>query len=229
MRALLTLLALALGACAPKSPEYHRGTLVRPPPAQARPGVGAPTYDPQAKPLPPQPQPKPARVLPQTPTTAREPGIWASDAASSSGVQVLGVPIPLTDEEHKSDPRSPHMRRCALELAIVANGIPGFLPGELDRLLGEDGRRCLAATVHAACMDHRYEQALREREAQTGAAFKAASARASAFGAATREARGFRARNCGVNMMNQFTFPSSRDALLDLWRSQFGSAPWWSP
>jgi hypothetical protein len=70
------MLAAHLACSSTGGATYERGTPTRPPPAQTRPGVGLPVYDPQSKPFPPQPNPKPKRLLPPS----REPGIWASDA-----------------------------------------------------------------------------------------------------------------------------------------------------
>lgn len=91
----LIALALALAACASPPTTYERGTL-RPLPSRPQPKVG-PTYDPHVAPLPPQPQPPPVRVLPQTPDTRREPGIWAAVEGSGDGKPyVCGVEIPMS-------------------------------------------------------------------------------------------------------------------------------------
>jgi len=108
VRALALLLSLA--ACTSGPSEYHRGTFVPPPPAPARPGVGLPTYDPHARPFPPQPQPKPTRVLPETPETRRGPGIWASDDTTppkpkgGKGPVLWDVELPMPPLVQSEDP-----------------------------------------------------------------------------------------------------------------------------
>lgn len=119
MRALL-LLAVFLNACAPgpsERSELKRGAFAPPPPAPVRPGVGLPTYDPHVKPLPPQPQPKPTRLLPQTPESRRGPGIWAGDATFDDVMREFGVlgvllPFPTGDSVEDSAQRG-QVRMCA--------------------------------------------------------------------------------------------------------------------
>jgi hypothetical protein len=95
-------------ACAPASQPgtYAKGTF--------RPPVRAPTFSPAedaphtfepGRPAPVQPGPIPVRVLPQTPETRREPGIWAGDDQDPPGwneplppIKVLDVDIPMPPE-----------------------------------------------------------------------------------------------------------------------------------
>ena len=225
-------LAVILAGCAsgpPERSEYHRGTFTPPPPAPVRPGVGLPTYDPHVKPLPPQPQPKPGRLLPETPRTRREPGIWASDAPPTATVLVLGLPVPLTDDESRADPRSAHLRRCAAELVTLTAQMPGYRVEDLDAVLGARSRRCLAARAMVACMDHRYRKALDERARMTGAAFKASAGPVNTFAGATAEARRLERGMCHDDDMHQMTFSSTVKELVDAWQSTYGSAPWMAP
>lgn len=191
MRTLLTLLALAIAACAP-SPEYHRGTLARPPPAQARPGVGAPTYDPHTKPLPPQPQPKPTRMLPPT----REPGIWASnDPEQRHGGTPRLLEIDL--------PQIPNLRTDEIfEHALLTSGCIQTINDRLDFLslmapsleLLPEPRRCLAARLYDLCVRRKVDDAVRSR-AGTDAVLPRALARTA------QDAAEFREKACGSKAM----------------------------
>lgn len=91
--AFAVLLGATLAGCSstPDAPsQYERGTY-RPPPR-------APTFEPNhdaphttgqpghLRPMPQvEPGPRPKRLLPQTPETARQPGIWASEAPNQEG------------------------------------------------------------------------------------------------------------------------------------------------
>jgi hypothetical protein len=142
------ILCLFLAACA-SGPErqLERGTIARPPPAQARPGVGAPTYDPHVRPLPPQPQPKPERLLPP----AREPGIWASNGPewwTNREPTLLGVVLPYPPITAERDTWA--TRLCAARADAIREQI--MRPDEASALTVKD-RTCLAAKLYLFCVE----------------------------------------------------------------------------
>lgn len=226
----IVLFLLLLSACASPGPtQYGQGIPVAPraptfsPITDSPITTGQPGYLGPMEGLPRSPH---ARVLPQTPETMREPGLWASSAPTSSGdVLVLGVPIPLTSEPSQ-DPSSAHMRRCALELALLTTGTR---PSELDRIIGAESRRCLAATAQRACMDYRYKKGLIERESKSGADRKAVARAVDVFGAATRVAREFYEKSCTEDMIHQIGFPYLRDDIWERWLDKRGGESWWAP
>jgi hypothetical protein len=66
--------------------EYRKGTYRPPPTPVMRPGVGAPSvgqpgWNPGVRTIP---SPQHGRILPQTPETRKEPGIWASEPERAS-------------------------------------------------------------------------------------------------------------------------------------------------
>lgn len=103
-------LFLLLLSCGAPGHEYMRGTMVAPPPAPVRPGVGAPIRgqpgEPHAYPRSPH-----TRVLPETPETRHGPGIWAADVTARGErdddhpneqpgrPQIFGIPLPIDTPE----------------------------------------------------------------------------------------------------------------------------------
>jgi hypothetical protein len=113
MKHLLSLI-LVLGCSSSAPSQYERGTLTGPPPAQQRPGVGLPTYDPHVAPRP-EPQPKPARLLPQTPETRRTDGIWASASPEAKPAVAFDWNVPLPENDDEAAAR---IKRCAASMKV---------------------------------------------------------------------------------------------------------------
>lgn len=151
MRYLYAVLLLSLACSAPQDP----GTIldwapVRAPPV---PGVGlpkprAPTLTPAAK---PQPQPKPARHLPQTPETRKVPGIWAGDAPHAStrrAPDLLDVVFPLPDgiePEHV-----PALAECGNVYGPIFKTLSAVLQHALN--LEPEDRACLVDALLGDCL-----------------------------------------------------------------------------
>lgn len=143
--------ALAMLACStPKeAPVYERGTLTRPPPAKARPGVGLPRYDPQVKPLPPQPQPKYERYLPPEPDG--KPGIWASEEPKGSILPaaplLFGVLLPYPEVDAKEDRAIADVCAFTMRAASVDTNIQREPWRKWDTTV----RACLSARLYEHC------------------------------------------------------------------------------
>lgn len=101
-------LSVVLLACSgpqrAESTEYRRGTYAPVRPAPARPGVGAPVVGQPGYvgPIEGIPRSPYGRVLPQTPETRREPGIWAADNPPSVKWTFMGTPLPLPPPENST-------------------------------------------------------------------------------------------------------------------------------
>lgn len=146
------LLLLLLSACASQPTTYERGALA-PLPTRPAPRVG-PTYDPRVVPLPPQPQPKPTRVLPQDDQTRREPGIWAAtpragfDDFKDFEPLILGVRIPYVYEPPANSEETWPVRRCAAETSTIFDVYADHLA--LAALTSAE-RECLAGLAYEFC------------------------------------------------------------------------------
>lgn len=123
-------------------------------------GAGLPEYwgQPEAR---PERSPH-ARVLPQTPETMKEPGLWAGDrpmAASSTTDEILGVQIPLPEEAETETEKAPTRWCVATVKEAIATSNKMALLRQLDPVL----LRCLVAMLHEHCADvvaERYDSAL---------------------------------------------------------------------
>jgi hypothetical protein len=151
----LTLLLLALCSCAPATPRtYAQGAPIAPRPPAFNPTtdaphtVGQPGY--LAPHVEPEPGPKHGRVLPQTPDTRREPGIWAGGKppATGAGVVVLETII-LLPEPDEQEPMA-MARSCANDINAVPSADP-LLRRSISAIPREE-RECLAASVFLACV-----------------------------------------------------------------------------
>jgi hypothetical protein len=152
VRISVALMCLAFACATPNPDEYKRGTPTAPARAPvARPGVGAPIYDPQYKPLPPQPQPKPKRLLPPT----REPGVWGTEPPYASTKpprweerepEILGIELPEPEETSEAF-RMPN-RICA---EIFARFDAKYMKG-IARTWSEAEQNCFVALVYGECI-----------------------------------------------------------------------------
>lgn len=162
---ILSLMAVSSG-CATSEPgreTLHKGAYRPPAPAPTRPGVGLPVHDPQAKPLPPQPNPKPKRVLPPT----REPGLWAGDEPQAAKKRLppvvsLEVVIPYPPELYWGREIPFPTARCALLMDAAL-----FRSGKSEEVarLPPAARECLAARLHLKCMESEIGAVVAQRKA----------------------------------------------------------------
>lgn len=162
MKLLNLSLALGLTACAISSETpttYERGTLTRPP-APARPGVGAPTYDPHVTPLPPHPgpdiQPNPRHPgVHHTPKTRSEDTIWAIEKPSLGDRVFLlyePIPAPTADDSRWANERT-HIMQCGADMNQRVRRIrtEEWIAG-----LDEKIRACLAYILMEHCLNYRH-------------------------------------------------------------------------
>lgn len=140
-------LFLLLLSCGAPGHEYMRGTMVAPPPAPARPGVGAPIRgqpgEPHAYPRSPY-----TRALPQTPETMRQPGIWAA-TPSAPLPSVLGVMLPLPRTK-APDKDVEAVSKCA---AVVNGSIDMAEKRAAMRHIPDARRECIVAQLYLRCAD----------------------------------------------------------------------------
>lgn len=147
-----------LVACAPSAPSQYEQGAYRPPvrapvfnPATGAPHtVGQPGHlDPNAYPRSPY-----TRVLPETPETRREPGIWAANPPRTSVKPpkwedrepvVLGIELPEPDDS--SEAFRMQNRICA---EIFARFDERYMKGAASTW-GDVQRRCFVAFVYAEC------------------------------------------------------------------------------
>jgi hypothetical protein len=147
---LFRLLPLFCLACAsPVGSEYHRGTTTtRPPPAPARPGVGAPVVGQPGSFTQSPPRSPNTRVLP----SSNEPGLWSADAprasgATESGPVLYGIEMPAP-EDVGAVARF-HAAMCArtMEDATQAAGKARLIAG-----LSRQQKACLALQLQLLCL-----------------------------------------------------------------------------
>lgn len=154
MKRLLPLVVL-LSACAAPPTLYGQGVPVAPRAPAFNPATDAPITVGQPGHLPgvrvaPQPQPKPARHLPQTPATRKQAGIWASQAPDPEPLGVLlGLTLPYppdaaTEAEHEPT------NLCA---AVMGSEVKKAV-GEAElRKLRPSVVACVSARLYAYCVD----------------------------------------------------------------------------
>lgn len=158
MRHSLSSILLFVVACSSGPPTtYSKGTY-RPAPTRApafSPTEDAPhTFQP-GRPLPAQPGPRPSRVLPQTPETRKEPGIWASGQPDPEQIEprLFGVLMPVPPSATDYDKKAVYKCVFAMsDFAIRATG--GTAEALVARLATytERERGCVAATLYATCL-----------------------------------------------------------------------------
>jgi hypothetical protein len=158
---LLSLLSLA--ACASQGPtQYAQGVPVAPrapaftPTFDAPITVGQPGYVGPVENLPRSPY---SRVLPETPETRKEPGIWAADKPRDDGPPgwktrpplILDVMLPLESDTDPAHEAAYH--RQARACAIVADTTLRSLFEESELFsVTLDERACLAAMLYQHCV-----------------------------------------------------------------------------
>lgn len=168
------ILCLFLAACASPAPTTYSQGAYRPAPPAFNPvtdapiTIGQPGY---ARPgVQVEPGPKPTRLLPETPATRREPGIWASDAPSPSASDdgkpvplVLGVRLPYWLMQDEPDDRE-HTRWCAARTDALLRKV--MTPAEI-AALSEQETRCLAMRMYNLCSTDGWEPRLKQDETLT--------------------------------------------------------------
>lgn len=151
-----TVLAIA-SACGGHAPTpYSQGAPVAPRPPAFNPTTDAPITVGQPGHIAPRPRvepgPKHGRVLPQTPETRREPGLWAPKPPTASlpvePPQILGVTPPVPGQLRMPD--DGHARSiCAHPMEVALKRVDHS--NSLTRL-AEDKRRCLAMHAYTTCL-----------------------------------------------------------------------------
>jgi hypothetical protein len=143
------LLLLFLTGCASSAPgTFKRGAYVSPPPAPAaRPGVGAPSVGQPGRPhaLPRSPH---VRVLPETPETMREPGLWAGDEPKAIAGPKVAILLNLVIELPKKADEAKAIKQC---VALMARSL--YWSGQYSYVnaLEEKKQQCVAAMFMATC------------------------------------------------------------------------------
>lgn len=190
-RVVLLSMWLVLSGCATsgQSREYHDGMPVRTVPVFVTPGytpagAGLPEYMPGMDAAPAVPRGKDRRVLPETPQSRREPGIWASDderrarpvpSVARWQRTLFGIELPLVEENPPGD-SARLTNGCAAYAKYAAK-----LSGQDERALAlpEQARACIAAKLFVACAKSavdRHEQLRSKLESYDPALFKSEKA-----------------------------------------------------
>jgi hypothetical protein len=147
----VSVVALLLAACGSPRRQYAQGAPLAPRPPAFSPTTDAPHTVGQPGHVRPatrmEPNPRPGRVLPETPETRRGPGIWASGAPSDGaerGPQILDVPLPIGDT--LTDPKDYWLTdECAVMMDRAARKVVGKTK------LSTTMRQCLAAQQYLTC------------------------------------------------------------------------------
>jgi hypothetical protein len=150
MRYLLLLLTVS---CAAPQREYHQGAY-RPVAPTFVPSQDAPHTVGQPGHVRPdvyvEPGPRPSRVLPQTPATAREPGLWGGDEpTTTAGPAVLGILLWAPDE-----PRSPDSAQISSICGTMIDaGMGHAKTRKAAEALAEDKQECFVAKMLLFCAE----------------------------------------------------------------------------
>jgi hypothetical protein len=168
MKALFTAVVAAMAlACAAPEPNPSHGELHK---GAYRPVRGSPTFNPTTdaphtfrpgQPSPVQPGPRPARVLPQTPDTRKEPGIWAANPPEDKPVVTFNwdVPVPEDDDEAAS-----RIKACAAVMkASSVKALHKFAVEQFDRT-NIRWRMCWPHYATAFCLGQRLAEVASEKE-----------------------------------------------------------------
>lgn len=150
--ALLPLYLLLSCATSPEGPAtYERGTFVRPPPAPARAGVGAPMVGQPGAQSREYPRSPYTRVLPQTPETRKGPGLWSAESPRASietwvyTADIAGLHVPHVGWDGTP---APERNPCISRLRRFLDS--GTHLAELARL--PKHRECIIARLFNACV-----------------------------------------------------------------------------
>lgn len=195
MRAII--LCLFLAACASPAPTTYSQGAYRPAPPAFNPVTDAPITIGQPGYVRPgvqaEPGPKPTRVLPETPQTRREPGIWASDTGAPSGEEwqrVLNIYLPMPESITSAAEAWP-VARCARHINTRLDAL-GLM--ERARALSTRSiRACLAARLYQFCAQFEADDLARKRAAGEMLVLNVERV----MNAILAEATAFRARACG--------------------------------
>lgn len=157
--------------------EYHQGAAQPPPPPSMRPGVGAPTvgqpgWNPGVRTIP---GPQHGRILPETPETRKEPGIWAAEPPRASKEDPSNpltwdqffYPKELDFKEALVGQECKEWVRDALTTVdLLQNG----LAARFSQVLPNEYWLCVVATTYHHCVlgKYRFNEAAR-RKALVGA------------------------------------------------------------
>jgi hypothetical protein len=152
----ILLCVAAIGCGHTSGGAYNQGVPVTPrapvfSPAQDAPHtIGMPGTQPRRVSV--EPNPKPTRVLPQTPETMRQPGIWASETPEfphdSPNLRLLGFVMPAPDDIGTMDDLHAPML-CASPMDVATRAVDS---GGLIGSLSPRERACLAAQLFTACL-----------------------------------------------------------------------------
>lgn len=148
------LVYMALVACAGSGlpREYRQGAVVAPRAPVFNPTLDAPVTTGQPGHVAPAKMPRSpyGRVLPETPETRKEPGIWAGNVERLPVTPVIGgVQIPFPDGAEDDAAQNP-TRVCALSIGAVLNDVQGGVGASL-LALPAGARECMAARLFATC------------------------------------------------------------------------------
>jgi hypothetical protein len=173
---LVTRLAVALMCCAfacaaPETPRTLRRGATAPAPAPVRPGVGAPVVGQPGYvgPLEELSKSPHGRVLPETPRTRREPGIWATASEDLRVAEIIGEDLLRSFMPENANPYDRVMvSHCIISLMFVyvANEVesPGVLLHN-EKIYTQKQRRCMASTIYHGCAQGIWEQNREDRKA----------------------------------------------------------------
>lgn len=168
--ALSALCLLLASGCRSSSPtEYQRGTFAPPPPATARPGVGAPVVGQPEQVRPEYPRSPHKRYLPPEPDGKM--GLWASDEPEAAlkfkpGPVLYEIPLAVP-----ADPPNPEVswtaaRQCSDYMKSAVKKM------NAERIVSKDmlkvNRRCFLARLYTECFRMQFD-----REGERAAATRA--------------------------------------------------------
>lgn len=150
---------LVVVACASPPREYRQGVPVAPRPSTFNPimdaphTIGQPGHVERQREYPKSPY---ARVLPQTPESKKEDGLWAARSPDSyNGFELMGTLLPLPDNANDSEKQI--VRGC---VALSVEGIGRTLGFEerkkairyLEKIPGKE-YPCIAARAYLSCVE----------------------------------------------------------------------------
>ena len=149
--AVVALSAFTWCTTTPEAPPEYRQGVYRPTPPALRPGHGAPLVGQPGVTVAPLPQPQPGRLLPQTPETRKQPGVWAADVPDDAPATPIldGVAIPYPPEALAEREAYPTWN-CAKMMTV---GVKPYDPKNERLKWPEQQRRCLVARMYQNCVE----------------------------------------------------------------------------